>query len=55
MAELADSQSEEWLFCLRSRLVSYLCEHGWPEEYDIRYLQETYLLLDWLACQFLRS
>lgn len=44
---------EERLSCLRRRLFTYLCEHGWPEEYKSGFLQEKYFLLDWLACQFL--
>ncbi|KAK2658354.1 hypothetical protein Ddye_004887 [Dipteronia dyeriana] len=30
-------------------LNAYLKEHNYPEEYDIEYLKEKYLALDWLA------
>lgn len=33
------------------RLVDYLSSKGFPEEYDVEYLKEKYLLIDWLACQ----
>ncbi len=31
------------------RIYTYLNKHGRPDEYDIEYLKEKYLFLDWLA------
>lgn len=35
------------------RIVTYLHDHGNPEEYTIEEIQEKSLLIDWVACQWI--
>lgn len=33
------------------KIINYLNEKGWAPEYQPKYLNEKYVLLDWVACQ----
>ena len=36
---------------IAEKIVTYLFEHGEPEEYKMEEIKEKYVLLDWIACK----